>query len=74
MASHAIPQGFPGRAEMRAEQAVLADRIAHGNLACIDRFNLLAQILAVLDGQRLPIGEWDTTGSDVHATPSTPAA
>jgi len=44
-----------------------ADRIAHGNLACIDRFNLLAQILATLDGHRLPIGEWDTTDSDTPA-------
>ncbi len=71
MASRAIPQGFPGRAAMRAEQAVLADRIAHGNLACIDRFNLLAQILTALDGHRLPIGEPDP--SDTPAT-TTPAA
>ncbi len=72
MASHPIPQGFPGRAEMRAEQAVLADRIAHGNLASIDRFNLLAQVLATLDGQRLPIGEWDTTNSDTPAATTPP--
>ncbi len=72
MAGCAIPQGFPGRAEMRAEQAVLADRIAHGNLACIDRFNLLAQALAALDGHQLPIGEWDATDSEAPA--ATPAA
>ncbi len=59
MTGHAIPQGFPGRAAMRAEQARLADRIHHGNLACIDRFNLLAQILAALDGRVLPIGAPD---------------
>lgn len=59
MPGHAIPQGFPGRAEIRAEQAVLADRIAHGNFACIDRFNLLAQVMAALDGHSLPIGVWD---------------
>ncbi len=59
MPGHAIPQGFPGRAEMRAEQAVLADRIAHGNFACVDRFNLLAQVLAALGGHSLPICVWD---------------
>ena len=59
MPGHAIPQGFPGRADMRAEQAVLADRIAHGHLACIDRFNMLARVLAALDGHALPIGVWD---------------
>lgn len=32
MPGHAIPQGFPGRTGMRAEQAVLADHIAHGHL------------------------------------------
>jgi hypothetical protein len=57
---------------MRAEQAVLADRIAHGNLACIDRFNLLAQVLATLDGHRLPIGEWDADSDAPEVT--TPAA
>jgi hypothetical protein len=57
---------------MRAAQAVLADRIAHGNLACIDRFNLLAQVLATLDGHRLPIGEWDTTDSEAPAATATP--
>ena len=56
---------------MRAEHAVLADRIAHGNLACIGRFNLLAQVLATLDGHRLPFGEPDP--SDTPAT-TTPAA
>lgn len=57
---------------MRAEQAMLADRIAHGNLACIDRFNRLAKVLATLDGHRLPIGEWNTTDSEAPA--ATPAA
>jgi len=32
MAARAIPQGFPSRTGMRAEQAQLADRIHHGNL------------------------------------------
>ena len=44
---------------MRAKRAVLADRIHHGNLACIDQFNLLSQVLAALDGRTLPIGVED---------------
>jgi hypothetical protein len=68
MPDHGIPQGFPGRAEMRAEQADLADRVQHGNFACIDRFNLLSQVLAALDGYTLPIGKPD----DHHDQPFEP--
>ena len=53
MASRAIPQGFLGRAEMRAEQARLADLIRRGHFGCIDRYNQLSWVLPALRGQPL---------------------